>query len=316
MTLTITKLIFQMSTELSATRKLGASLMFAAMNILKEKGGQLSGREVIAEIEKRLTLSDWAKETYEKSGYTRWKSILHFFSIDLIKAQFLVKKKGVWYITEEGEEAIKLGERGLLDASLEAYRKWRDETPKSPKEKVIEVEDISTDEGQLENQQQQEATLQQMEELANEGLKQRINSLNPYEFQDLVAALLRAMGYFTPFVAPKGKDGGVDVIAYQDPLGVKSPRIKVQVKHRESSASVDELRQLMGLLQRDGDVGIFVSSGGFTSDSKTTARSSQVHVELIDMDRLIVLWQEFYEKLDDEDRNLLRLKPIFFYEPL
>ena len=316
MTLTITKLIFQMSTELSATRKLGASLMFAAMNILKEKGGQLSGREVIAEIEKRLTLSDWAKETYEKSGYTRWKSILHFFSIDLIKAQFLVKKKGVWYITQEGEEAIKLGERGLLDASLEAYRKWRDETPKSPKEKVIEVEDISTDEGQLENQQQQEATLQQMEELANEGLKQRINSLNPYEFQDLVAALLRAMGYFTPFVAPKGKDGGVDVIAYQDPLGVKSPRIKVQVKHRESSASVDELRQLMGLLQRDGDVGIFVSSGGFTSDSKTTARSSQVHVELIDMDRLIVLWQEFYEKLDDEDRNLLRLKPIYFYEPL
>ena len=305
-----------MSSELSATRKLGASLMFAAMNILKEKGGQLSGREVIAEIEKRLTLSDWAKETYEKSGYTRWKSILHFFSIDLIKAQFLVKKKGVWYITEEGEEAIKLGERGLLDASLEAYRKWRDETPKSPKEKVIEVEDISIDEGQLENQQQQEATLQQMEELANEGLKQRINSLNPYEFQDLVAALLRAMGYFTPFVAPKGKDGGVDVIAYQDPLGVKSPRIKVQVKHRESSASVDELRQLMGLLQRDGDVGIFVSSGGFTSDSKTTARSSQVHVELIDMDRLIVLWQEFYEKLDDEDRNLLRLKPIFFYEPL
>ena len=290
--------------------------MFAAMNILKEKGGQLSGREVIAEIEKRLTLSDWAKETYEKSGYTRWKSILHFFSIDLIKAQFLVKKKGVWYITQEGEEAIKLGERGLLDASLEAYRKWRDETPKSPKEKVIEVEDISTDEGQLENQQQQEATLQQMEELANEGLKQRINSLNPYEFQDLVAALLRAMGYFTPFVAPKGKDGGVDVIAYQDPLGVKSPRIKVQVKHRESSASVDELRQLMGLLQRDGDVGIFVSSGGFTSDSKTTARSSQVHVELIDMDRLIVLWQEFYEKLDDEDRNLLRLKPIYFYEPL
>jgi restriction system protein len=290
--------------------------MFAAMNILKEKGGQLSGREVIAEIEKRLTLSDWAKETYEKSGYTRWKSILHFFSIDLIKAQFLVKKKGVWYITQEGEEAIKLGERGLLDASLEAYRKWRDETPKSPKEKVIEVEDISTDEGQLENQQQQEATLQQMEELANEGLKQRVNSLNPYEFQDLVAALLRAMGYFTPFVAPKGKDGGVDVIAYQDPLGVKSPRIKVQVKHRESSASVDELRQLMGLLQRDGDVGIFVSSGGFTSDSKTTARSSQVHVELIDLDRLIVLWQEFYGKLDDEDRNLLRLKPIYFYEPL
>ena len=39
---------------------------------------------------------------------------------------------------------------------------------------------------------------------------------NPYEFQDLVAALLRAMGYYTPFIAPKGKDGGVDIIAYRD----------------------------------------------------------------------------------------------------
>ena len=25
--------------------------------------------------------------------------------------------------------------------------------------------------------------------------------------------------YYTPFIAPKGKDGGVDIIAYRDPLG-------------------------------------------------------------------------------------------------
>ena len=28
-------------------------------------------------------------------------------------------------------------------------------------------------------------------------------------------------GYYTPFVAPKGKDGGIDLIAYQDPLGAR-----------------------------------------------------------------------------------------------
>jgi predicted Mrr-cat superfamily restriction endonuclease len=38
------------------------------------------------------------------------------------------------------------------------------------------------------------------------------------------------MGYHTPFISPKGKDGGIDIIAYQDPLGLKTPRIKVQVK--------------------------------------------------------------------------------------
>ena len=123
------------------------------------------------------------------------------------------------------------------------------------------------------------------------------------------------MGYYTPFVAPQGKDGGVDVIAYRDPLGAVSPRIKVQIKHRESPASVQEVRQLIGLLQKGGDVGMFVSSGGFTSDAKSTARGSHVHVELIDLDRFISMWQEFYEKLTDEDKSLLPLRPLFFYAP-
>jgi len=60
--------------------------------------------------------------------------------------------------------------------------------------------------------------------------------------EPLVAALLRGMGYYTPFVAPKGKDGGVDVVAYRDPLGTESPRIQVQIKHRESFATVQEVR--------------------------------------------------------------------------
>ena len=81
------------------------------------------------------------------------------------------------------------------------------------------------------------------------------------------------------------------------------------------TATVLEVRQLMGLLQIDGDVGIFVSSGAFTTDAKTTARSSHVHIELIDMDRFISLWQEFYGKLTDEDKSLLPLILIYFYAP-
>lgn len=144
------------------------------------------------------------------------------------------------------------------------------------------------------------------------GLERYINDKNAYEFQDLVAALLRGMGYYTPFIAPRGKDGGVDVVAYRDPLGTNSPRIQVQIKHRGSPASVQEIRQLMGLLQKEGDVGIFVSTGGFTPDGKTTARGSHVHVELIDLSRFITLWQEFYEKLSDEDKSMLPLTPIYF----
>lgn len=304
-----------MTKQLSPSRQLAAKVTYAALKILVEKGGEAAGREVIEAIEKRVELDDWAKAVYEKSGYTRWKSILHFFSIDLIKAGFLIKKQGVWYITPEGEAAIKLGEVGLLETATSAYRSWRDANPKNIRDKnasSVEVEEVEEGGGE----QAQEATIQQMEQLAIDGLRHQINGKNAYEFQDLVAALLRGMNYYTPFIAPKGKDGGVDVIAYQDPLGVVSPRIKVQIKHRESAATVQEIRELMGLLQKAGDVGMFVSTGGFTGDAKITARTSHVHVELIDLDRFIALWQEFYPKLTDEDKDRLRLRPIFFYEPL
>ncbi len=220
----------------------------------------------------------------------------------MLRQVFLIKKKGTWYLTREGEEAMKLGADGLLGAAQKAYIKWR-------KEKELE-EDV---EGSPDKE--QEATIDEMEQIAIEGLKSFIKSKNPYEFQDLAAALLRGMGYYTPFVAPSGKDGGVDIIAYRDPLGTVSPRIKVQIKHREQPASVHEIRQLMGLLQKDGDVGIFISSGDFTADSKTTARSSHVHVELIDLSRFIELWKEFYHKLSDEDKALLPLIPVYFYSP-
>ncbi len=293
--------------KLSPSRELASKVIFAALQILSEKGGQAPGREVLSEVENRVHLDDWAKAKYEKSGYVRWQSILHFFSIDCIKAGYLVKKKGVWYLTPEGENALNLGEVGLLNEATTAYRKWKSEN--QPAE-IEEGQDVSE-----EGQQGQKATIHEIEQLAIEGLKKQINQKNPYEFQELVAALLRGMTYYTPFVAPKGKDGGIDVIAYRDPLGTITPRIKVQIKHRDTSATVQEVRQLMGLLQKDGDVGMFVSSGGFTPDAKTTARSSHVHVELVDLDRLITLWQEFYQKLTDEDKAVLPLLPIFFYAP-
>lgn len=294
--------------KLSKSRALAAKVIFAALQILKENGGELNGREVVEKVGQRVELDDWAKSKYEKSGYIRWQSILHFFSIDCIKAGYLIKKKGTWYLTPEGESAISLGEVELLESATRAYRKWK-------KEKEIEANDEEVDDTTSSSDKEQEATIDEIEQIALDGIKSHIKSKNSYEFQDIVAALLRGMGYYTPFVAPKGKDGGVDIIAYRDPLGTVSPRIKVQAKHREQSANVQEIRQLMGLLQKDGDVGIFISSGGFTPDAKTTARSSHVHVELIDLSRFIELWQEFYSKLSDEDKSMLPLTPIFFYAP-
>lgn len=289
--------------ELAKTKALAAKLLHAAFTILKDSGRELPRKELIARIEKEVELTSWDREAYENTGRIRWETILGFFSIGAGRAGFIIKKKGIWYLTPEGEEAIKLGPAGILKAVNEAYKKWKEQQTSEIAE--AEAADVEAPAPIVE--------FDKVEQIALEGLQAFINSKNAYEFQDLVAALLRGMGYYTPFVAPKGKDGGIDVVAYRDPLGTKSPRIQIQIKHRPTtSSSAPEVRQLMGLLQKEGDVGMFVSTGGFTPDAKTTARSSHIHVELIDLPRFINLWQEFYEKLSDEDKGLLPLTPIYF----
>jgi restriction system protein len=60
--------------KLPRSRELAAKVIFAALQILKEKGGQAPGRDVVAEVERRVALDEWARATYEKSGYVRWQS--------------------------------------------------------------------------------------------------------------------------------------------------------------------------------------------------------------------------------------------------
>ncbi len=295
----------------SRSFELGAKVVYEALKVLSENNGEMRGKDVLRQIETRVTLDDWARERYEKTGYIRWQSMLHFFTIDCIKAGFLIKKKGVWFLTPEGEQALKLGPTGLLEDARTKYREWKRHEDLS-KPSIAEEIDESEAEGA---EREREIALDEIEGMALEGMTRAINAKTPYEFQELAAALLRGMGYFTPFVAPRGKDGGVDIVAYRDPLGTVSPRIKIQIKHRESTTPVPDVRQLMGLLQKDGDVGIFFSTGGFTSDAKTTARTSHVHVELIDLPRFIELWRQFYEKLTDEDKRMLPLTSVYFVSP-
>lgn len=121
------------------------------------------------------------------------------------------------------------------------------------------------------------------------------------------------MGYHVSWVAPPGPDRGIDIIAGLDPLGIKDPRIKVQVKHRpDTKTPPDQLRSFMAVLS-DKDVGIFVASGGFTRDAATEARTQENRrITLIDLERFVELWIEHYRAIDDAQRQLLPLRPVHY----
>ncbi len=294
-----------MRDQLSKSRQTAAKVIFEAFKILKEAGGQLPGRDVVDKIKERLEFTEWEKEVYEKTGYVRWESMLQFYSIDSIKAGFLIKDKGIWYLTKEGEEAMKLGPVKLQETASNKYKAWKSS-------QLIKDEKV-TDETEVSELLDQKTKLSRLEDQAVADIKDYINSKDAYEFQQLVAALLRAMGYHTPFISPRGRDGGIDIIAFTDPLGALYPRIKVQVKHKPDSAvPVSDIRSLQGILNTDKEIGLFVTSGTFTSDSERAARESNKHVKLIDNSTFTTLWREYYPKMNDEDKNLLPLKAIWF----
>ena len=101
-----------------------AKTMFAAMNILSKNGGTMPIRILMQEIEKTVELSAWEKETLENTGNIRWQSNMHFTSVDYVRAGYLIKKKGNWTITPEGEEALKLGAEKLRDEAWKRYKAW------------------------------------------------------------------------------------------------------------------------------------------------------------------------------------------------
>lgn len=55
-------------------------------------------------------------------------------------------------------------------------------------------------------------------------IKDRVSQLSWEDMERLAAGMLKAMGYCAR-VTPKGPDGGCDVIASPDALGLESPRI-------------------------------------------------------------------------------------------
>lgn len=222
----------------------------------------------------------------------------------------MVKEKGVWTVTPLGTEAYDKypDPEKFYREAIRLYGLWR-KAHGRVENPVIESDPEEASEKDA------RVTYEQAEEQAWEEIETFVGAMPPYEFQDLVSNLLKALGYYVSWVSPPGKDGGIDIIAHVDPLGTRPPRVKVQVKRAIEKVSVTTLNSFLALID-DGDVGLFVSTGGFTKDAEEAARrQTNRKITLIDLDRLVELWIESYGKLGEKARRSLPLTPIYFLTP-
>ena len=128
------------------------------------------------------------------------------------------------------------------------------------------------------------------------------------DFEDVVAAVFRAMGY-TATTQRGTKDLGVDVIAHADPLGVEPPILKIQAKSGTTSVGAREVKQLRGVLN-PGEKGVLVGLGGFSNDARHTEQND-ANLILIDAERFVELFLGSYEKLSAEMRHRFPLQQVY-----
>ena len=297
--------------EISASKKSASKVMYEAFKIILQNWGEMSSKILIEILGKNLNFDEWELEINKTTWNPRWITYLHFFSIDFVKAWFLLKRQWNRIVTSEGEKAMKKWAIELLSQANFLY-KQREKNRDSLVEKKLENVSIGEiDENS--NEKLYETNLKQIEDKAFESIRNHIIKKNPYEFQDIVWALLKSMWYHVPYIASRWKDWWIDLIAYQDPLWAKPPRIKIQVKHRpEYNISIDEVQRMSGLLNKDWDIWIIVTSWDFTSDAKLAARNSQFHIELINFSRFLELRKQYYSSMSDENKNYIPLHPIYF----
>lgn len=294
------------------TAKRQGEMIQTLFRILEKEPEGLQAKEAIARTQAEMVLTEYEKGTFEKNPETpRFPRIVRFSTINSVKAGWLVKNSGIWTVTDEGIEALQAfpDPEALFKESKRLYKAWKAAQP-APEVPESDDEEPGGDADVI-----AATSLEEAEEGARQNIFDYLGAINPYDFQDLVGKLLEGMGYHVVWIAPKGKDGGLDLLAQSDPLGVNGPRIKGQVKRRPNAKTTeDELRSFLSLVETT-DVGVFISLGGFTSDAQALARRSARRITLIDGGTLLELWAEHYDQIDEEGRQLLPIRAVHFLDP-
>lgn len=279
-------------------------LAYETLKYLAVNGPSVPAREAYDNLNdcvSKLELSPDLLGSYKSHDGPAYIIATNFKLVGYAKAGLIKKsspKRGYWTITDEGMALVKKNQplEEINQYIHNKYWEWRKQQPDTSTVTVDETDVNDSDAS------------------PHMTIREKILSLDPYEFQDLTAGLLEGMGYFVDFNAPRGKDGGVDLVCYRDPLGAEVPRIKVQCKHMpETKISRAQISQFAGVINNNDEIGIFVTSGFYSNDAKRYAIERNVHIRLIDGQELEDMWAKYYHKVPTEKQNLL---PIIFVPQL
>lgn len=174
------------------TRRRVGELQRGVIKILLDVPDGLPAKEVLSRLEHVVPPTEFEKSDYPKHpGIRRFEKMARFATIGPVKAGWLVKNKGRWYVTEAGKKAYNqiTDAEAFMREVHRLYRQWRASQP----EAIVDLDEGVTEGASSIEKAAEASTVEEAEETAWGEIEQYVQAINPYDLQKLVAALLRAM---------------------------------------------------------------------------------------------------------------------------
>jgi restriction system protein len=251
------------------------------LEVLKEKGGSATTKEIFDGIAKRMKLDDKTlSERLEKSGQLRFNNQVYWAKQYLTWENLVcVSKRGVWALTDDGLKT-SLG----YDDALAIFYKWVKinlANRKNQEHKVKKIDDKA---------EKDDIEIEPEESLS---LIEILKKTTPTGFEHLCGRLLREYNFVEIEVTGHSHDGGIDGTAILQLNPFVNMSVFFQCKKYEGTVPIGQIREFIGVLEtekRGVDKGIFITTGLFPSSAYKLERDN-TKLELIDGEKLVEMFQ-------------------------
>ena len=270
------------------------------IEVLKEKGGSATTKEVRDGIAKRMKLNDKIlAERYEKSGLLKFNNQVYWAKQYLTWEKLVcTSKHGVWALTDEGTKNSSFS----YDDALILVRKWIKVHQDNTKSKWQQAKDtISEAEGnEIDIEPEKSISLLEM-----------LKKTSPTGFEHLCGRLLREYDFEAIEVTKQSNDGGIDGTAILKLNPFVNMSVYFQCKKYNGTVPIGHIREFVGVLETEkrADKGLFITTGTFPSSAYELEKNN-TKLELIDGDELVEMFEK--AELGVTQRIVYDPDPIFF----
>ena len=142
-------------------------------------------------------------------------------------------------------------------------------------------------------------SIAQLESALVHDILERVRSISPNAFEQLVVDVLLAMGYGGAeergIVTQASRDCGIDGVIDQDALGLSKIYVQAKRYGEKNTVGRPAIQEFVGAVHAEGTQGVFITSSSFTTDAREFAKklSGSTSVVLVDGEQLARLMVKY-----------------------